>query len=89
MIDFAPGEPIRIERVQDVLTIWVRGRELETGREEINCGSTFIGTSVGDGYARAVDKTLTKALRRLTMSMTASGMIDETEKDLVSGQVDR
>jgi len=86
MVDFAPGEPIRIDRTADMLTIWVRGKELETGREEINCASTFIGASgAGDGLARAIDKTMTKAIRRLTMSMTASGMIDETEKDLVQG----
>lgn len=86
MIDFGPGEPIRVERTADMLTIWVRGRELETGREEINCASTFIGgVGQADGLARAIDKTMTKAIRRLTMSMTASGMIDETEKDLVPG----
>lgn len=71
-----------VERDGDILTIWLKGRDAH-GREEWNCGSVFIGTMKGEELALSTMKCMTKAKRRLVLSMSGSGLMDETEVESV------
>lgn len=66
----------------DMLTIWVEGK-MPDGRAEVNCGSIFIGGLRGEPLSNAIQKCMTKALRRLTLAMTGAGLLDSSEVDSI------
>lgn len=63
-----------------VLFITVEGKD-STGRIDTDIGAIPIGNLKGDQLANSVMKCLTKAKRRLTLSMCGLGILDESEFD--------
>ena len=68
--------------VNDVLFITVKGQD-KTGRVDSEIGALPIAGLKGDALANATMKALTKAKRRLTLSMVGLGMLDETEVESI------
>lgn len=70
----------------DVLVVTVEGSD-ETGRVDAEIGAVSVGGLRGEALANARMKALTKAKRRLTLSMCGLGMSDESEVDDMPGAV--
>jgi hypothetical protein len=66
----------------DVLVVTVEGTDA-TGRTDMEIGAVNVGGLRGDGMANARMKALTKAKRRLTLSMSGLGLLDETEIETI------
>ena len=65
--------------VQDgLMTVHVRAVD-KTGRQDEDLGVVSIGGLKGEGLANAILKTITKAKRRVTLSISGLGFLDETE----------
>lgn len=73
---------ITTERIEDVLYATVKGRNKE-GRTDVETGAVFIGGLKGENLANAYMKTVTKAKRRLTLSICGLNMPDETEIETI------
>ena len=69
---------VRVEHRDDLLTVTVRGRTRD-GREDVEIGVVSVAGLRGDALANAEMKALTKAKRRLTLSLAGLGWLDETE----------
>lgn len=65
---------------------WVVSGTDGRGRTDIDIGSVLIAGLKGEARANATMKALTKAKRRLTLSLAGLGMLDETEIDHTDGQ---
>ena len=77
------GISIRVteKKIEDgVLFITVEGTD-KSGRTDTDLGALPVGNLKGDQLANAVMKCLTKAKRRLTLSMCGLGIMDESEFD--------
>ena len=74
----------KIEQKDDLLIVTVRGRTRD-GREDVEVGAVSVAGLRGDAMANAQMKALTKAKRRLTLSLAGLGWLDETETDSVPG----
>ena len=72
----------RTEYVDELLVVTVFGRD-KAGRIDSEIGAVTIGGLKGEAKANALMKALTKAKRRLTLSMVGLGMLDETEIETV------
>jgi hypothetical protein len=57
----------------------------QTGRQDSDLGIVPIEGLKGDAKANAIMKAITKAKRRVTLSMLGLGMLDETEVDTIPG----
>lgn len=68
---------------EGVLFITVEGKD-STGRVDTDIGALPVGSLKGDMLANAVMKCLTKAKRRLTLSMCGLGILDESEFDTMA-----
>jgi len=68
----------------DVLVVTVEGSD-ETGRIDSEIGAVSVAGLRGEALANARMKALTKAKRRLTLSMCGLGMSDESEIDTLPG----
>jgi len=66
----------------DILMVTVEGTDA-TGRVDTEIGAVTVSGLRGDALANARMKALTKAKRRLTLSMAGLGMMDETELETV------
>jgi len=75
---------VRIEQKDDLVIVTVRGRNRD-GREDVEIGVVSVSGLRGDALANAQMKALTKAKRRLTLSLAGLGWLDETETDSVPG----
>lgn len=71
-----------IEWADDLVIVTVEGRDKE-GRIDTETGFAAVGNLKGDGRGNALLKAITKAKRRLTLSMAGLGMLDETEVDSI------
>jgi hypothetical protein len=78
----------RVEKqiVNDAYVVTVYGHT-EDGRTDTEMGVVSIAGKQGDELANAMLKTLTKAKRRLTLSMCGLGILDETETETIRGAV--
>lgn len=56
-----------------------------TGRTDEDFGAVFVGGVRGEARANATMKCLTKAKRRVTLSICGLGMLDETEVESIPG----
>jgi hypothetical protein len=56
------------------------------GREDEDYGVVTIGNLKGDAAANMIMKAITKAKRRVTLSISGLGMLDETEIETIPGQ---
>ena len=74
----------RIERQDDLITVTVRGRACD-GREDLEVGVVSVAGLRGEALANAQMKALTKAKRRLTLSLAGLGWLDETEAETIPG----
>jgi len=66
----------------DLLIVTVTGQD-KTGRRDTDIGVVTIGSLRGDAKANAVMKAITKAKRRLTLSICGLGWMDESEIETV------
>ena len=74
----------QIERRDDLITVTVRGRTRD-GREDVEIGVVSVAGLRGDAQANAEMKALTKAKRRITLSLAGLGWLDESETETISG----
>jgi len=74
----------KIERQDDLITVTVRGRTRD-GREDVEVGVVSVAGLRGEALANAQMKALTKAKRRLTLSLAGLGWLDETETESIPG----
>ena len=72
----------RIERQDDLITVTVRGRTRD-GREDVEVGVVSVAGLRGEALANAEMKAITKAKRRLTLSLAGLGWMDETEAETI------
>jgi len=75
---------VQIERDNDLITVTVRGRNRD-GREDVEIGVVSVAGLRGDALANAEMKAITKAKRRLTLSLAGLGWLDESEVDSIPG----
>lgn len=75
------------ERTEDgvyVVTVYARDSK---GREDTSIGAVTIGGLKGDALANAYMKAETKAKRRVTLSLSGLGLLDETEIESIKGAI--
>ncbi len=73
-----------VQQVGDLYVVTVKGRS-PSGRTDTEIGAVNITGLKGEALANAMMKALTKAKRRLTISITGAGMLDESEVESVPG----
>jgi len=71
------SEP-HVSQQGDMYIVTVSGTD-ETGRTDSDMGVVAVGRLSGENLANAMLKAVTKAKRRLTLSICGLGMLDETE----------
>jgi hypothetical protein len=64
--------------VDGLLTVHVRAKD-KSGRTDEDFGVVFLGQLKGEAAANAMLKAVTKAKRRVTLSISGLGFLDETE----------
>ena len=74
----------KVERRGDLVVVTVRGRDRD-GREDVEIGVVSVDNLRGDALANAEMKAMTKAKRRLTLSLAGLGWLDESEVDTIPG----
>jgi hypothetical protein len=75
---------VRVEYKDDMIVVTVRGRD-KSGREDVEVGVVSTAGLRGDAQANAFMKALTKAKRRLTLSLAGLGWLDESETETIPG----
>lgn len=70
------------EQEGDLYTVTAYGRTAD-GREDVDMGATTTKGLSGDNLVNARLKAVTKAKRRLTLSMSGLGFLDETEIETI------
>lgn len=68
------------------ITVHIRARD-KSGRQDEDIASIFIKGLTGENLANARMKAVTKAKRRVTLSICGLGLLDETELDHISEDV--
>ena len=68
------------ERIHDLYVVTARAKDRH-GREEESTGAVPLGHLRGEDLANALMRAETKAKRRVTLSITGLGWLDETELD--------
>ena len=68
----------------DLFVVTVRARDKQ-GREDEDMGAVTLGALRGESRANALMKALTKAKRRVTLSICGLGLTDEAELDTMPG----
>lgn len=71
--------------IQDDLVIVTAVARDRTGRVDSDTGAVPIQNLKGEAKANAILKAITKAKRRVTLSMVGLGMLDETEVETIPG----
>jgi len=72
----------RVEHKDDLVVVTVRGRTRD-GREDVEVGVVSVAGLRGEALANAEMKAITKAKRRLTLSLAGLGWMDETETETI------
>ena len=68
----------------DLIVVSVTARD-KTGRTDADLGVVALGTLKGEAKANAMLKAITKAKRRVTLSLAGLGWLDETEVETIPG----
>ena len=68
----------------DIYTVTVQAKTAE-GREDTDIGAVVVGQLRGESRANAVMRAMTKAKRRVTLSICGLGMLSEDELDTMPG----
>ncbi len=79
-------EPPQTQVVNDAFVVTVTARTKE-GRTDTEIGAVSIKGLTGDSLCNSMMKSVTKAKRRVTLSICGLGMLDETEVDSVPGAI--
>lgn len=72
----------RIEFADGLVIVTVTGRD-DQGRTDTEIGAVPLGNLQGEARANAIMKAVTKAKRRLTLSICGLGWLDETEVESI------
>lgn len=72
----------KVEHVEGMIIVTVTARDT-TGRIDSDMGVVAIDALKGDARANAIMKSITKAKRRVTLSICGLGMLDETEIETI------
>lgn len=75
-------EPPKIEYFDDLIVVSVMARD-KTGRTDADSGAVVVDGLKGEAKANAIMKAITKAKRRVTLSICGLGMLDETEVETI------
>ena len=79
---------IKIEQqVQEGCCVVTAYAKDKNGKEDSDMGAVPVAHLKGEAYANAIMKCVTKAKRRVTLSICGMGILDESELDTVSGAV--
>lgn len=70
------------DSLSNLITVRATGQD-KYGRRDIEVGSVHVGGLKGENLANAEMKALTKAKRRLTLSLCGLGWLDETEVETI------
>ncbi len=73
---------VKTEKIADTYLVTVSAED-KTGRKDVDLGVVSIGNLKGDALANALMKAITKAKRRVTLSLCGLGMLDETELETI------
>lgn len=76
---------IEKETTDNLLTVTVYAKD-KSGKEDSDIGALDISGMKGEALANGVMKCVTKAKRRVTLSICGLGMLDETEVEAASGR---
>lgn len=77
------GKP-HIEYTDDMVIVTVEATDKE-GRNDTDLGAVSLKSLQGEARANAIMKAITKAKRRVTLSLAGLGWLDETEVDTIPG----
>ena len=77
-------EIVSREVVEDTYVVTARAVD-SSGRRDESIGAVSIGGLKGDAKANAIMKAETKAKRRVTLSISGLGLLDETEIETIPG----
>lgn len=66
----------------ELLLVTVKAQD-RNGKTDVDVGALPVGHLKGDSLANAIMKTVTKAKRRVTLSICGLGMLDETELETI------
>lgn len=78
---------LKKEQIGDIYMVTAEGQD-RTGRTDSAIGAVTIANLMGENLANAIMKAETKAKRRLTLSICGLGMLDETEVDSITSNVE-
>jgi hypothetical protein len=81
------SEP-KIEYMDDLVMVTVNATD-NSGRQDSDMGVVAIGNLKGEARANALLKAVTKAKRRVTLSICGLGMLDETEVEDIPASAKR
>ena len=73
---------VKTEKVADTYVVTVCAQD-KTGRTDVDLGVVSVGNLKGDGLANALMKAITKAKRRVTLSICGLGITDESELETI------
>lgn len=73
---------VNIQYTDDLVIVTVTAKD-GTGRTDSDIGAVSIGNLKGEARANAIMKAITKAKRRVTLSIAGLGWLDETEIETV------
>lgn len=72
------------ERIDDLYCVTVKATD-KTGRTDSDIGAVSIAGLKGEALANAMLKAVTKGKRRVTLSISGLGLLDETEVETIPG----
>lgn len=75
-------EIVNKQQIGDLFTVDVKATD-KHGRSDVDTGAVVIGHLRGEALANAMMKAITKAKRRVTLSLCGLGMLDESETDTI------
>ena len=75
------SEP-KVQPLDDIVFVSVTATD-KSGRTDADVGAVAIGSLVGDDKCNAIMKAITKAKRRVTLSICGLGMLDESEIETI------
>ena len=74
-----------VQYVDDLIVVTIEAQDKD-GRTDSDVGAVVVGNLKGEAKANAIMKAITKAKRRVTLSIAGLGWLDETELDTIPAQ---
>ena len=79
------SEP-KVQHLDDIVLVSVTATD-RLGKTDADVGAVTIGSLMGDAKCNAIMKAVTKAKRRVTLSICGLGMLDESEIETIPNAV--